>query len=213
MLRLALINVGMAMIWAASTFGSFASEVAAQSLRQQSVVVGPAGVTVESRPTDPTEPREIFFRAIDYEIGTEVPRDFAEAARLYKLALSRGFQRAHGLLGRLYWEGWGVPQDRAEALRHYHAGIEAEYQWAQYFLATLYEFAEGVPHRPDEALRLYRLSAAQRNPRASTALALMILDGEFVEHDLNEARRLLEDAAPVSLAARGILRRLQGTNR
>jgi TPR repeat protein len=40
-----------------------------------------------------------------------VPQDYAEAARLYRLAADQGFEEAQYQLGRMYENGQGVPQN------------------------------------------------------------------------------------------------------
>ena len=46
-----------------------------------------------------------------YEWGVDVARDYAEAARWYRLAADRGIAEAQFRLGLLYTAGNGVPQD------------------------------------------------------------------------------------------------------
>lgn len=161
-----------------------------------------------NQPSDPAGPRDLFFRAMSYEVGDSVPRDFGEAARLYKEAIAQGHQKAYGLLGRLYLEGWGVAQDPQEALRLFHLGIAKGDQWAQYFLGRLYEDGREVEANLSEAFRLFRLSAQQDNARAQTLLALMYLDGEVVDRDPHEAKRLLKRAARTFSLAQRLLQRL-----
>src|SRR5437867_9161069 len=54
-----------------------------------------------------------------YEHGNGVPRDFAKAARWYRLAAEQGMAPAQLNLGTLYENGQGVAQSYAEAARWY----------------------------------------------------------------------------------------------
>ncbi len=50
-----------------------------------------------------------------YESGRGVPRDYAEALRLYQLAAEQGHAVAQCNLGVMYSSGRGVPQDYVQA--------------------------------------------------------------------------------------------------
>ena len=173
------------------------------------IVFEAAGASTTEHPPNQDSPRDLFFRAMAYEAGDRVPQDFAEAARLYKEAIAQGYQQAYGLLGRLYWEGWGVEQDSEEAFRLYRLGLAVGDQWAQYFMGRLYLDGDRVDADRSEAFRLFQLSAQQDNARALTLLALMYLDGDVTEGDPHEAKRLLERAAPTFGLARRLLARLK----
>ena len=59
-----------------------------------------------------------------YESGRGVPRDYAEALRLYQLAAEQGHAVAQGNLAVMYDFGLGIPQDYAEVARWYRLAAE-----------------------------------------------------------------------------------------
>jgi TPR repeat protein len=60
-----------------------------------------------------------------YAQGLGIPKDLAEAIRLYK-AVAKFELRAQLELGRIYARGMGVPNDPGEALRWYSAAAARE---------------------------------------------------------------------------------------
>lgn len=56
-----------------------------------------------------------FILGCAYADGEDVPQDFQEAARWYRLAAEQGDVSAQCNLGRAYADGNGVPQDYAQA--------------------------------------------------------------------------------------------------
>ena len=66
-----------------------------------------------------------------YEQGQGVRRNYAEAARLYRLAAAQGYAAAQNNLGFMYERGRRVRQDRAEAVRWYSMAAEQGNEAAQ----------------------------------------------------------------------------------
>lgn len=56
--------------------------------------------------------------------GQGVPKDFAKAAKLYRLSANQGHQKAQFQLGMLYKKGHGVAQDYQEATRWLKKSLE-----------------------------------------------------------------------------------------
>jgi len=56
--------------------------------------------------------------------GEGVPRDYAEAAKWYRMEADQGDPFAQSNLARRYYEGQGVPQDYAEAAQWYCMAAE-----------------------------------------------------------------------------------------
>jgi hypothetical protein len=54
-----------------------------------------------------------------FYLGQGVAQDYAEAARLYRLAAEQGHVAAQFNLGSMFENGEGVAQDRGEAIRLY----------------------------------------------------------------------------------------------
>ncbi|MDP7667987.1 MAG: tetratricopeptide repeat protein [Rhodospirillales bacterium] len=50
-----------------------------------------------------------------YIVGQDVPQDYAEAAKWYRMAAEQGHAGAQFVLGSMYANGQGVPQDYVAA--------------------------------------------------------------------------------------------------
>jgi TPR repeat protein len=99
-----------------------------------------------------------------------VAQDYAEAVRLYRLAVAQGHADAQSNLGFMFENGRGVAQDYAEALRLYRLAVAQGNAYAQNNLGFMYEKGHGVAQDRAEAIRLYRLARAQGDAYATTAL-------------------------------------------
>jgi len=73
-----------------------------------------------------------------YALGEGVPKDDAEAARLYRLAAEQGEAGAQFILGRMYSNGDGVPEDDVEAVRWWRLAAEQGHASAQTNLGRTY---------------------------------------------------------------------------
>ncbi len=127
---------------------------------------------------------------IKYSKGDGVPKDEAEAVRLYRLAAEQGNATAQINLAVMYAEGRGVPKDVAEAVKWYRLAAEQGDATAQLRLATGYRFGKGIVQDDVEAVRWYRLAAEQGNPSAQSELGFMYDQGRGVAQDYAEALRL-----------------------
>jgi TPR repeat protein len=81
-----------------------------------------------------------------YEFGYDVPQDYAEAARGYRLEAEQGYASAQFFLGLMYEFGNGVMQDDAEAVKWYRLAAEQGYALAQGALGVMYNKDRGVVH-------------------------------------------------------------------
>lgn len=88
-------------------------------------------------------------------------RDYAEAAKWYKLAADQDHAQTQSNLGVLYQAGQGVPQDHAEAARLFRLVADSGEAVGQFNLGRLYEVGEGVPQDFGAAANWYRLAANQ----------------------------------------------------
>jgi TPR repeat protein len=77
--------------------------------------------------------------------GPGIPRDYAEAAKWFRLAADNGSVFSQCMLAGMYSNGDGVPRDDAEAARLYKEPAERGYPPAQYSLGVLFRFGRGVP--------------------------------------------------------------------
>ena len=56
-----------------------------------------------------------YYLGMMYAEGEGVPKDEAEAVKLFRLAAERGNAMAQGSLGMMYYNGYGVPIDFVQA--------------------------------------------------------------------------------------------------
>ncbi len=146
-------------------------------------------------------PSASFSLALMHHRGQGVPRNFEEAARLYKLVADQGDIKgnvsAHGMLGSLYASGQGVQQDHVESARLIKIAATKGDVRAQISLGDAYEKGEGVLQDLAEAARWYCKAAEQimpwprdavcigspSNPDARAKLAalqLQVVESQFV---------------------------------
>jgi TPR repeat protein len=92
--------------------------------------------------------------------GVIVPRDTAEAIRLYRSAAAGGSARGMFALGRAFQTGFGVRQDQARAHDWYLRAACAGSADAMNEIGAQYLQGLGVPADRDEAIRWFRLAEA-----------------------------------------------------
>jgi hypothetical protein len=102
-----------------------------------------------------------------YERGDGVPKDIAEAFRLWKLGAEKGDAVIQVALGNHYHDGRNVPQDFAEALKWYRMAAEQGSVEAQYRLGEMYLNGEGVPENNMEAYVWFSLAEVQGSLKSS----------------------------------------------
>ena len=88
-------------------------------------------------------------------------RDYATAAKWFRLAGEQGDPAAQLGLGHMYEKGLGVPHDHAEAVKWYRKAAVQGFAWAQYSLGAAYTAGEGVRQDMAEGAKWYRKAAAQ----------------------------------------------------
>ena len=108
------------------------------------------------------------FLGSRYAAGRDVPRDYAEAAKWFRLAAEQGDVEAQSVLGLMYQEGKGVPQDHAEAVRWLRLAAEQGHAKAQAFLGSMYAFGKGVPEDYREAPSGTAVPPSKTTPTLST---------------------------------------------
>ena len=88
-----------------------------------------------------------------YYTGTGFGMDFAEAARLFRLAAAQGNADAQNALAGMYANGEGVSEDSAEAARLYRLAADQGNADAQFHLGSMYRRGKGVGWDLVEAAR------------------------------------------------------------
>ena len=130
-----------------------------------------------------------------YRLGRGVKRDYAEAARLYKIAVSKNYKFAFFALGKLHEKGLGVRKDYHEAARLYKLAVDQNQVKAMNSLAVLYKKGQGVERNYSKAAYLFKRAVDEGNLNAVYNLARMYHSGKGVDQDFKEAARLFEISA------------------
>lgn len=124
-----------------------------------------------------------------YFDGKDATRDYARAAKWFRLAARQGSAPAQFSLGVMYDAGLGVAQNQAEAVSWYRAAARQGFASAQLNLGVAYSQGQGVLKSDADAIRWFRLAADQGQPQAQFNLALIYAKGQGVAQDFVEAYR------------------------
>ena len=94
--------------------------------------------------------------AVRYEEGRAVPRDYARAVELFRLAAAQGYSLSQFALGQIYVHGrYGITMDVREGMRLLEAAVAQNDAKAMWVLGTVYR--DGKPGVPiDEGVRTYK---------------------------------------------------------
>lgn len=130
-----------------------------------------------------------------YENGVGVARNYAEAAKWYKLAADQGFADAQFLLGELYRRGLGVKRDYNEALHLFEQASNRGLAWGYRGEAGAAYRGEGMQRDYTRALGLYTKAAEGGDQEAMFMLGQMYERGEGTGKDAIAARKWYRQAA------------------
>jgi uncharacterized protein len=97
-----------------------------------------------------------------YDVGQDVPQDFAQARQWWMKAASQGHAEAQYLMGGLHDIGHGVPRDYVKARQWYEKAADQGHAEAQYNLGVLYAEGLGVPLNTTKARELFEKTDTQR---------------------------------------------------
>ena len=111
-----------------------------------------------------------LFLGYMYGSGEDVPQDYTEAARWYRMAAEQGYAGAQANLGAMYFAGRGVPKDVVEAARLFRLAAEQGDATAQFKLGGLYSLGLGVPRDDVQAYAWMNIGAAQTGDEKSGKL-------------------------------------------
>ena len=124
----------------------------------------------ESVAMSQNDARDLLSRAANYYHGDGVPRNYEEAARLFRLLADQGYAEAQEYLGRMYYRGTGVNNDYTEAARWYRLAAEQGRAESQWWLGYMYDNGIGVPQDLEAAVQWYRMAAQQGHTEAQYSL-------------------------------------------
>ncbi|MFD0980628.1 hypothetical protein [Tropicimonas aquimaris] len=105
-----------------------------------------------------------------YYNGWGVPRNAAEAVRLYRLAADKGFAKAQYYLGDLVEKGKYLPMDLAGAVHLYHLAALQGYAPAQYQLGVMYRDGRGTEKNSVAAHMWFSIASQNGEDRAGGAV-------------------------------------------
>ena len=120
-----------------------------------------------------------------YFNGRNVPLNYAEAVKWYRMAADQGNADAENNLGHCYFTGQGVPQDYGEAVKWYRRSAEQNNTAAQWNLGYCYLYGYGVTKNLVEAYKWYYLINAQDSVAG--------LQLEITHRQVAEAQRLARE--------------------
>ena len=129
------------------------------------------------------------------ELGAGVPKDYAEARRLFERAAptSPMGTRELGIMKR---NGWGEPMDPAGGLQKIRLAADRGDAVAQRIVGFAYDNGEdGLPHDTSEAVALFQKAAMQGDARAQRLLGIHLKAGDGIAADPVAALDWFEKAA------------------
>lgn len=150
-----------------------------------------------------------------YQNGKGVKKDFAQAIRLYRSAIEKGYTAAEAALEKCFHKiGYAkiakrfesaeddlLPQDQKMALKYYQKGAAEDESpenraEAQYRLGLRHENGlDGISKDIENAIYLYKLAAGQNHVEAAFRAAKLLETGEPKVKDEKEAFRYYQLAA------------------
>ena len=140
-------------------------------------------------------PYAAYFLGKLCQEGRHVPKNIAEAARLFRLSAEQGNEYAAYRLGKLYLGGEGILRDVSAALHWLHFAADKKNQFAEYALGVLYLKGEDIPKDAARGMEYLKRAAAQGSQFAQYRLGKIYLAGEDAPKDVEAALWYLHDAA------------------
>ena len=122
-------------------------------------------------------------------------KDYAEAAKWYRLAAGGNDPGAQTNLGRLYMYGQGVERDYNQALVWYRTAAIQGYARAMNNIGTMYALGRGTSADFGEALRWFHAAAERGHPQATFNIGVAYELGGGVTQSFTEAKAWFDRAA------------------
>lgn len=141
------------------------------------------------------DPEAMFQLALLYQAGKGVPKNPAQAVRLYESASDLNYPPAMMNLAHHYFTGDGVRQNYSKYAVIYQELVSINYKPARLPLALIYADGLGVQQDESKAAKLLLQLASEGDPQGQSMLGLMYLHGRGVAKDRVEALALWESAA------------------
>src|SRR5262245_21601911 len=111
-----------------------------------------------------------FTLAVMYDLGVDVPRNYAESGKWYLKAANQGLAEAQFKLGVRYFEfGKKAKENYTTAFSWFYKAANQGIVEAQLNVGLMYQLGRGVPTNKVEAYKWYNIAAAQGFTRAAAA--------------------------------------------
>ena len=115
----------------------------------------------------------LYEEGLRFFKGDGVPRDYAQAHKLFAEAAAMGQGKAQYRLGFMYSLGKGVKKSDQEAVSWWQKAAKQNDPDAQYYLGYMYEIGGGVKQDVAEAKKWYQKAAANGNVNAAQSLKML----------------------------------------
>jgi uncharacterized protein len=158
-----------------------------------------------------------FALAVMYDLGIDVPKNYAESGKWYLKAANQGLAEAQFKLGVRYFEfGKKAKENFTTAFSWFYKAANQGIVEAQLNVGLMYQLGRGVPTNKVEAYKWYNIAAAQGFTKAAAAREL--LAPELARADVIEAEGRASSFVPkrlfksqTSLVADGSIPKSSGT--
>ena len=129
-----------------------------------------------------------FTLATIFDLGVDVPKNYAESGKWYLKAANQGLAEAQFKLGVRYFEyGKQAKENYTTAFSWFYKAANQGIAAAQYNVGLMYQLGRGVPTNRVEGYKWYNIAAAQGFTKA--AAAREILDSELSRNEVLEAEQ------------------------
>lgn len=132
-----------------------------------------------------------YNRAVKFDLGKTVQKNFAEAFKHYTLAAKKGHAKSQFCLGQMYRCGEGVEKDDRLSVYWYTEAAKNGSIDAQFELGDMYYRGIKVPQNIPRAIELFTLAAEQNCELSLHELGIYYRD----QGDVDKAIEMLEKAA------------------
>src|SRR4051794_26144099 len=127
-----------------------------------------------------------FALGLMYDLGIDVPRNYAESGKWYLKAANQGLAEAQFKLGVRYFEfGKQARENYTTAFTWFYRAANQGIAEAQFNIGLMYQLGRGVPTNKVEAYKWYNVAAAQGFTKA--AAAREVLNSELSRAEVVEA--------------------------
>jgi len=126
-----------------------------------------------SAPPVAKDKNSLYEEGLRFFKGEGVPRDYAQAHKLFVEAAAMGQVKAQYRLGFMYSLGKGVKKSDQEAVNWWQKAAKQNDPDAQYYLGYMYEIGGGVKQDMGEAKKWYQKAAANGNVNAAQSLKMI----------------------------------------